>query len=83
MKAPPLVRWFFYFLAAGGMALAFYVWFGISPIDGGGTCKAICGLTLLVSFAFGEGGGRAVGSILWALAGVFFLFVGLSLREKR
>jgi hypothetical protein len=83
MKAPPLVRWFFYFLAAAGGALASYVWFGSSPIDGSGTCKAICGLTLLVISAVGEGVGRAVGGILWALAGVFFLFVGLSLREKR
>ena len=82
MKAPPLVRWFFYFLAAGGMALAFYVWFGISPIDGGGTCKAICGLTLLVASPVGESVGRAVGGILWTLAGAVFLFVGLSLRER-
>ena len=83
MKAPPLVRWFFYFLAATGVALASNVWFGSSPIDGSGTCKAICGLTLLVTSAVGEGVGRAVGGMLWALAGAFFLFVGMSLREKR
>ncbi len=83
MKASPLVRWFFRFLGVTGLALAFYVWSGSSSMDGSGTCRAICGLTLLVTSVAGEGFGRAVGGILWALSGAFFMFVGLSLSEKR
>jgi hypothetical protein len=77
-----------------GMALVllgvFGVFYGLSFIigdqpmpDGDGTCRAVCGLTLLAAQLFGETVVKFFAFSLWSGVGVFLCLLGYQLGTRR
>ena len=59
------------------------LWLGGTVPDGTGTCRAVCGLTMLAVAALGETWGRLIGGSLWVGAGLSFILVGVAIAWRR
>lgn len=73
-----IARWctpyFLALLGLVGLVLALQLLLaGTGLLNTGVSCRAICGLTLLVTLVGGEQVGAIVGSALWAIAGLVCL----------
>lgn len=54
---------------------------GSQPLpDGSGTCRAVCGLILLVSHSLGETAAKAFAFGLWSSIGLLLCFVGYKIQ---
>lgn len=84
MSKSRLVATFFLCLGAVGLFLGAQLWLGGPLPNGSGTCKAVCGLTMLAAAAFGDASGRLVGEfLLWVSAGLFFALLGGAVAWRR
>ncbi len=78
-----LIGLFLCALGAVGVFAGVSLWLGEALRSEGHTCKAICGLTLLVAEIFGESAGRFVGGALWIGLGVFVCWLGVGIAQRR
>ena len=83
MKTFRLLAGFFLLLGLTGVFLGMRLWLGAPLPDGEGTCRANCGLTMLVATAFGDDLGRVVGGALWTGIGLTFCVAGLAIARSR
>jgi hypothetical protein len=82
MKTSRLLAAFFLLLGLASVVVGVRLWLGAPLPNGEGTCKAMCGLTMLVTAVFGDGPGRLTGGTLWVGAGLAFGFVGVAFARK-
>lgn len=69
------------------LAGAFCLFYGVSLMlgsqpmpDGTGTCRAVCGLLLLVTQLFGQEAAKVLAFGVWSGTGLFLCFMGNKLR---
>ena len=82
MKTSRVFAAFFFFLGLTGLFLGARLWLGAPLPNGEGTCKAICGLTMLVTTAFGDGVGYVIGGALWIGVGLAFCTLGVVIARR-
>jgi hypothetical protein len=56
---------------------------GVSNPPEGLSCKAICGLVLIITALFGDFAGTLAGGLLWLTVSVAFCFVGYRVLNKQ
>ncbi len=80
-----LIGMFALLLGAVAVSSGISIWIGGSPAASEGlSCKAICGITLLIAEFFGDTASTFAAGLLWIFAGIPFVLVGyLLLRESR
>ncbi|MDR0217137.1 MAG: hypothetical protein LBJ15_24440 [Comamonas sp.] len=79
-----IAGYFFLLLGIGGIAMGCLLFVGNESPASGTSCKAICGIALLVSEVFNPNVGRFIEGGLLLLAGLGFTFFGhLILKDTR
>jgi hypothetical protein len=74
---------FLFLFGSVGVFAGVRLWLGEALRSEGHTCRAICGLTLLVVEIFGEPAGRFAGGALWTGLGVFLCWLGVGFAQRR
>lgn len=82
VKTSRLLAAFFLLLGLTGLFLGARLWLGAPLPNGDGTCKAICGLTMLAATAFGDSLGHVIGGALWTGVGLAFCIVSVTIARR-